>query len=42
MLMRHRDQSGQAWADIIDFPTMYPHARRQVTRILGEIDAATA
>jgi hypothetical protein len=29
-------------ADIIDFLTMYPEARRRVTRILGEIEAATA
>jgi hypothetical protein len=39
-LMRYRDQNGQDWADTIDFLTMYPDARRRVTRILGEIEAA--
>jgi hypothetical protein len=39
MLMRNRDQNGQDWADIIDFLTMYPEARRRVARVLGEIDA---
>ena len=39
MLMRYPNQNGQDWADIIDFLTMYPDARRQVTRILGEMDA---
>ena len=38
-LMRYRDQNGQDWADIIDFLTMWPDARRRVTRILAEIDA---
>jgi hypothetical protein len=38
-LMRYRDQNGQDWADIIDFLTMYPDARRRVARLLGEIDA---
>jgi hypothetical protein len=37
--MRYRDQNGQDWADIIDFLTMHPDARRQVTRLLPEIDA---
>src|SRR4029453_12700016 len=36
-LMRYRDQNGQDWADIIDFLTMWPDARRQVARILGEL-----
>jgi hypothetical protein len=27
--MRYRDQKGQDWADIIDFLTMHPDARRQ-------------
>jgi hypothetical protein len=31
-LMRHRDQNGQNWADIIDFLTMYPDSRRRVAR----------
>jgi hypothetical protein len=38
-LMRYRDQNGQDSADIIDFLTMYPNARRRVVRLLGEIDA---
>jgi hypothetical protein len=28
--MRHRDQNGQDWADIIDFLTMYPEALRRL------------
>jgi hypothetical protein len=28
-LMRYRDQNGQDWADIIDFLTMWPDARRR-------------
>ena len=36
-LMRYRDQNGLDWADIIDFLTMYPDARRQVVRVLAEI-----
>jgi hypothetical protein len=39
-LMRYRDQNGQDWADIIDFLTMYPEARRRVARMLGELEAA--
>ena len=39
--MRYRDQNGQDWADIIDFVTMYPDARRRVARVLGEIEANT-
>ena len=27
-LMRHRDQTGHDWADIIDFLKMHPDARR--------------
>ena len=38
-LMRYRDQNGDGWADIIDFLTRYPEARRQVLRLLAEIDA---
>jgi hypothetical protein len=38
-LMRYRDQNGQDWADIIDFLTMYPDARRRVVRVLAEIQA---
>jgi hypothetical protein len=34
-LMRYRDQNGQDWADVIDFLTMYPEARRKVARLLG-------
>jgi hypothetical protein len=39
-LMRYRDQNGQGWADIIDFLTMYPDARRQAVRLLGEIQSS--
>jgi len=39
-LMRYRDENGQDWADILDFLTMYPEARRQVVRILSEIGAS--
>jgi hypothetical protein len=38
-LMRYRDQNGQDWADIIDFLTMHPEARRQVACPLGEMAA---
>jgi hypothetical protein len=38
-LMRYRDQNGQDWADVIDFLTMYPDARRRVVRMLGELEA---
>ena len=41
-LLRYRVENGQRWADIIDLLTMYPDARRRVTRILGEIQTATA
>jgi hypothetical protein len=37
--MRYRDQNGQDWADIVDFLTMYPDARRRVVRVLAELDA---
>jgi hypothetical protein len=40
-LMSYRDKNGQDRADIIDSLTMYPEARRRVTRVLGEIEAAT-
>jgi hypothetical protein len=33
------DTNGQRWADLIDFLTMYPDARRRVVRLLGEINA---
>jgi hypothetical protein len=39
--MRYRDQKGDDWADIIDFLTMHPEAQRQVTRVLGELEAET-
>jgi hypothetical protein len=39
-LMRYGDQNGQEdWADIIDFLTMHPEARRRVSRLLAEIEA---
>ena len=39
-LLRYRDEPGDDWADIIDFLTMHPEARRQVVRVLAEIDAS--
>jgi len=41
MLMRYRDEDGQRWADVIDFLTMYPDARRKVARLVGEIGAGS-
>jgi hypothetical protein len=38
-LMRYRDQNGQGWADIIDFLTLHPEARRRVVQLLAEIAA---
>jgi hypothetical protein len=38
-LLRYREGRGDDWADIIDMLTMYPDARRQVVRLLGEIEA---
>jgi hypothetical protein len=40
-LMCYRDQNGQDWADIIDFLTMRPEARRGVVRLLGELETIT-
>jgi hypothetical protein len=34
------DRNGQDWADIIDFLTMHPEARRQVVRLLAELGAS--
>jgi hypothetical protein len=39
-MMRYRHQNAQDWTDIIDFLTMHPDARRQVARLLAEIDAS--
>ncbi len=39
-LLRYRDDAGDELADIIDSLTMYSDARRRVTRMLAEIDAA--
>jgi hypothetical protein len=39
-LLRYRDRHGDDWADIIDMLTMYPDARRQVVRLLGEIQSS--
>jgi hypothetical protein len=39
-LIRYLDQNGQDGADIIDFLTMWPDARRNVARLLAEIDAS--
>ena len=38
-LMRHRDERGDDWANIIDTLTMDPEARQKVVRLLGEIEA---
>jgi hypothetical protein len=37
--LRYRDQTGEDWADIIDYLTMWPDARRQAVRLLEEIEA---
>jgi hypothetical protein len=37
--MRYRDARGDDWADIIDFLTMHPDARRTVVRLLADIGA---
>jgi hypothetical protein len=39
--MRYRDENGQRSADLIDFLTMWPDARRQVVRLLAEINNST-
>jgi hypothetical protein len=39
-LLRHRDERGDGWADIIDVLTMCSDTRRQVVRLLGELSAA--
>jgi hypothetical protein len=33
------DERGDDWADIIDMLKMYPKKRRNVVRLIGEIDA---
>jgi hypothetical protein len=38
-LMRNRDGHGDDWADIIDMLTMHPDARRNMVRLLGEIES---
>jgi hypothetical protein len=38
-LMRYRDERGNDWAEVIDFLTMNPEARRKVVRLLAEIEA---
>jgi len=38
-LMHAGFENGQRWADIVDFLTMCPEARRSVVRLLGEIGA---
>jgi hypothetical protein len=35
-LMRFRDENGQDWAEIINFLTRWPDARRLKARLLGE------
>ena len=39
-LLRYRDAHCDDWADIIDMLTLHPETRRQVTRLLGEIEAS--
>jgi hypothetical protein len=39
-LMRYRGATGQGWIDLIDLLTMYPDARRNVVRMLGEFESA--
>jgi hypothetical protein len=39
-LMRYRYERGDDWAAIIDFLTMHPDARRDIARLLAEIDAS--
>jgi hypothetical protein len=41
-LLRYRHGRGDNWADIIDLLTLHPEGRRQVVRLLGEIDARDA
>ena len=41
-LLRYRYGHGDDWADIIDLLTMHPDARRQVARLLGEIQSGDA
>ena len=41
-LLRHRDERGGNWGDIIDILTMHPDARKRVVRLLAEIDAAAS
>ena len=38
-LLRNGDANGDGWADVIDTLTMYPDVRRNVVRLLAEIDA---
>ncbi len=38
-LLRHHDDRGHDWADIIDTLTMYPEAWRRVVRLLAEVAA---
>jgi hypothetical protein len=38
-VLRYRDGHGDDRADIIDFLTMHPEERRQMARMLGELEA---
>jgi hypothetical protein len=38
-LLRYRDGRGDNWADIIDFLTLHPDARRRLARVLAEVQA---
>jgi hypothetical protein len=41
VLLRYGDANGDGWADVIDTLTMYPDVRRNVVRLLTEIDATS-
>jgi hypothetical protein len=38
-LLRYRDSVGDDWADIIDMMTPDPEGRKQIVRLLGELEA---
>ncbi len=41
-LLRYRDERGRGWANVVDFLTLYPDARRRAVQMLGEITAAAS
>jgi hypothetical protein len=40
--LRYGDTNGDGWAGVIDTLTIYPDVRRNVVRVLAEIDASLA